>query len=160
MRDVEITDYDADDNEEIKHLQNTVEQRTKATFDMLGNEDDRAELFLEVTWKFANVIYNRFGNEYKFQDVEVREENGKKKQIKGYIRIPVHLSPTFYRWVAGFGGGVKIAKPKGDAWAKQGDWSDKKKYRVEMSKAELDADYERAIAGYKEFLEEEAGWVE
>ncbi len=37
----------------------------------------------------------------------------------GYACVNVMLSPTFFRWLFGMGGAVKLAKPKGKRWVGQ-----------------------------------------
>ena len=145
MRDVSVSEIDAVENEEIKKLRASIAQRTKQTFDMLGG--DVAELFLEVAWNKANMIYNRFGNEHEFENI-VLDDHGAPE--KGYLRIQVQLSPTFFRWIFGFQGGIKIVPPRGDLWNRSGSWG--KLDTSNKSKQTLLQDYEKAISMYKKML--------
>ena len=146
MRDVVVSEDDAVKNAEIEEMQATVEERTKQTFDMLGG--DVAELFLEVSWDKANMIYNRFGKDYKFENV-VNNEHG--IPTKGYLRIQVQLSATFFRWIFGFQGGIKIIPPKNSIWNRAGSWANLPTANKPAS--ELRDDYEKAVTMYHEMLE-------
>ncbi len=145
MRNVSVSDVDAAKNEEIAELQRTVAERTMQTFDMLGG--DVAELFLEVSWKKANMIYNRFGKEYKFENV-VTDEHG--IPSVGYLRIKVQLSSTFFRWIFGFQGGIKIVPPRGEIWNRTGSWA--KLDTANRTKKSLEQDYQNAVEMYKQML--------
>ncbi len=145
MRDVIVSEFDAVKNDKIKELQATVKERTCQTFDMLGG--DTAELFLEVTWDKANMIYNRFGNEYRFENVTYDKQGA---PDKGYLRIQVQLSSTFFRWIFGFQGGIKIVPPRSDFWNTAGSWA--KLNTSNRSKKSLFQDYDKAISMYKKML--------
>ena len=146
MRDVSVSEVDAVKNNEIAELQATVQERTMQTFDMLGG--DVAELFLEVSWDKANMIYNRFGKDYKFENV-VKNEHG--VPSKGYLRIQVQLSATFFRWIFGFQGGIKIVPPKNSIWNRAGSWANLPTANKPTS--ELHDDYEKAVTMYRKMLE-------
>lgn len=74
---------------------------SKKTFSMFGGQEAK------VTLQFANslmgVVVDRFG-----KDVSTRKEG-----TEHFIaHVTVTLSPQFYGWLAGLGGGVKILSPK------------------------------------------------
>lgn len=154
IRDVSVSDLPAEETEQVIDLQKTVTKRTRETFDMFGDETERAEVFLAVEPKFANVIYSRFGDELKFEHVE-HDENG--NATLGYLRLSVLLAPTFYRWIAAFGTGIRIVEPTFHAWSRTGSWG-KAPYE-DIDIANLKHDYKRAIEGYKQFLAEASSWL-
>lgn len=153
MRDVKCTSNEAARGREIYNRKKSenITNRLKKTFDMRGRPEKEATLFLEVKGKrYANVIYNRFGKEIKFEHQEY-DENG--EPYKGYIKIQVFLSNTFYRWIFGFEGNIKIVCPKDAAWM-GGDeapsWKAKKGEGLSHEKA-IEY-YNKAIKEYRHLI--------
>lgn len=70
------------------------------------------KLFLEVSGTHAKYVYERFDHNLEFCHID---ENDERKAI-GYACVSVMPSPTFFRWLFGMGGAVRLAKPKGKRW--------------------------------------------
>lgn len=148
IRDIKLLNEPGEQNEEIQNLKKTVKSRVQRNFDMLGGRE--AELFLEVEQTSADLIYNRFGKEYAFENVVKSNDD---EFEKGYLRVTVSLSPTFFRWIFGFQGKVKIVPPRSGIWNRTGSWANLPTANRPVN--ELQADYKLAIKKYKEMLQNE-----
>ena len=100
-------------------------------------------LFLKVSGSHAKYVYERFGHDIKFCHID--ESGG--DNVVGFACVNVMLSPTFFRWLFGMGGAVKLAKPKGKRWV--GSFPN----AVASDFESCIRDYEAAVEGYKAALE-------
>ena len=140
MRNVAISEECAETTKEISELKKTVKERTSQTFDMFGDGVKR-DLFLKVDQNAVNAVFAHFGHNCKFEHVEELPSG----HMRGFIRVAVQLSPTFYRWLCGMGDMVTIASPQNEIWANRGSWG---KGSAKRSYKKLLQDYEAAIDGY------------
>lgn len=147
LRNPRILDMPAETNEEIEALKRSVPRRIAQTFDMLGDGVER-HLFLKVSALESNNVIARFGHACRFENVSV----GKDGIEYGYLLVSVQLSPTFYRWLCGFGSRIQITRPLDELWSRGGSWS--KHPASKRPFAGLIEDYEVAVAGYTAHLKE------
>lgn len=73
----------------------------KSVFSMFGGEE--CEVKLSVANDFIGVIVDRFGSDVFI----IKQDDG-----HFIVNVKVMLSPQFYAWVFGLGGGVKILAPE------------------------------------------------
>ncbi len=147
IRNPRVLDTPAEKNDDIDTLKRSVPRRIGQTFDMFGDGVER-HLFLKVSALASNNVLARFGHACKFENVAVGEDGIE----YGYLLVSVQLSPTFYRWLCGFGSQIQITHPFDELWARGGSWA-----RHPASKrpfASLVEDYEAAVAGYTAHLRE------
>ena len=147
IRNPRILDETAESNKAIEALKRSVPRRIAQTFDMFGDGVERY-LFLKVSALASNNVLARFGHGCKFENVAIGE-NGIEY---GYLLASVQLSPTFYRWLCGFGSQIQITRPLGELWARGGSWA--RHPASKRSFASLVEDYEAAVAGYTAHLKE------
>lgn len=141
----------------IKHKKQ-VEQLRKAAPSLLGEMIDmRGDgisrmLFLRVDGKLAGAVYDRFGHDLKFEHITETVSGA-----MGYVKIKVQLSETFFRWLFGMNGGVRLIRPKGTRWLRafQGmEAFDQEEYESLLN------DYKTAICEYKKLLESALSFAE
>lgn len=145
IRNPRILDIPADKNNEINALKRSVSRRISQTFDMFGDGVER-HLFLKVNAIAANNVLTRFGHACKFENISIAEDGLE----YGYLLVSVQLSPTFYRWLCGFGSQIQIVQPLNELWARGGSWA--KHPASKRPFPELIDDYKAAIDGYTAHL--------
>lgn len=128
--------------EKVETLRTRVVADTRQRIDMFGSGAART-LFLKVSGSHAKYVYERFGHDIKFCHID--ESGG--DNVVGFACVNVMLSPTFFRWLFGMGGAVKLAKPKGKRWV--GSFPN----AVASDFESYMRDYEAAAEGYKAALE-------
>lgn len=147
IRNPRILDEPGESNEEIDALKRSVPRRISQTFDMFGDGTER-HLFLKVNALASNNVLARFGHACKFENI-AKDDAGNEY---GYLLVTVQLSPTFYRWLCGFGSMIQIARPVNELWARGGSWA---KHPASKRPFEgLIEDYEAAVRGYTAHLKE------
>lgn len=147
IRNPRILDAPAEENEDIDALRLSVPKRIGQTFDMFGDGVKR-NLFLKVNALASNNVLARFGHACKFEHVSKSEDSLE----DGYLLVSVQLSPTFYRWLCGFGSQIQIVRPVNELWATSGSWA-----KHPASKRPFESlleDYDAAINGYVTHLRE------
>ena len=107
----------------------------------LEEKAEVAELFLLVSMDKADEVQSHFGEENKFENVV---------DNKGYLRMQVELSQSFFSWLFVCQGKVKIEAPGNDIWNKTGSWRNLS--TASRNARELRLDYEKAVGMYKEML--------
>ena len=137
----------AESNSEISRLKRSVPRRITQTFDMYGDGIER-HLFLKVNALASNNVLARFGHACKFENI-AKDDAGNEY---GYLLVTVQLSPTFYRWLCGFGSMIQIARPMNELWARGGSWA--KHPASKRTFESLLEDYEAAKEGYVCHLKE------
>jgi len=147
IRNPRILSAPAEENAEIDALRRSVSRRIAQTFDMYGDGVER-HLFLRVSANASNSVLARFGYRCKFENV-IKPEDGPEY---GYLLVSVQLSPTFYRWICGFGSQIQIARPVNELWSRSGSWANHP--ASNRSFESLVADYEAAVDGYVAHLKE------
>lgn len=145
IREPQTSSLDAVQNQTIEQLQSTVKERTREKFDMMSGP--RCEVFLKVSSYYSNMAFNRFGFDHCFEHI-TRQQDG---QQFGYLRLTVQLSGTFYRWLFGANGGIKLVKPKSSIWATSGSWNNLATSSKPIE--ELIADYKKARSEYIEYVQ-------
>lgn len=130
------------DYEKVEALRTRVVADTRQRIDMFGSDTARM-LFLKVSGSHAKYVYERFGHDLEFCHID--ESGG--DNVVGYACVNVMLSPTFFRWLFGMGGAVKLAKPKGKRWVGSFPNAAASDFESYMR------DYEAAAEGYKAALE-------
>lgn len=126
----------------VETLRTRVVADTRQRIDMFGLGAART-LFLKVSGSHAKYVYERFGHDIKFCHID--ESGG--DNVVGFACVNVMLSPTFFRWLFGMGGAVKLTKPKGKRWV--GSFPN----AVASDFESCIRDYEAAVEGYKAALE-------
>lgn len=147
VRNPRVLDADAECNKDIDALKRSVPRRIGQTFDMYGDGTER-HLFLKVNALASNNVLARFGHACKFENIATDDAGNE----YGYLLVTVQLSPTFYRWLCGFGSMILIARPVNELWARGGSWA--KHPASKRSFESLLEDYEVAKDGYVRHLKE------
>ncbi len=111
ITDLVITGKPVSDRDKVEALRTRVVADTRQRVDMFGSGTAR-KLFLEVSGTHAKYVYERFGHDLKFCHIDESDE----RNVIGYACVSVMPSPTFYRWLFGMDGAVRLAKPKGKRW--------------------------------------------
>lgn len=137
-----VTGKPLSDYEKVEALRTRVVADTRQRIDMFGSDTARM-LFLKVSGSHAKYVYERFGHDLEFCHID--ESGG--DNVVGYACVNVMLSPTFFRWLFGMGGAVKLAKPKGKRWVGSFPNAAASDFESYMR------DYEAAAEGYKAALE-------
>lgn len=145
VRNPRMLDELAESNKGITALKRSVPRRIGQTFDMFGDGIER-HLFLKVDALASNNVFARFGHACKFEHVV--KATG--ETAHGFLLVSVQLSPTFYRWLCGFGSQIQIVRPANELWAKSGSWAKHPASKRPFSC--LIEDYETAVAGYTAHL--------
>lgn len=96
-----------EDWEEYKRF-NVIEYM-RQTFGMYEGTKGAETVIMVADDRLTGVFVERFGRD------SVRLEMGEKGKI--HIRTNINVSPQFYGWIAGLGGGVEIKSP---AWVREG----------------------------------------
>ena len=106
-----VTGRPLSDREKVESLRTRVVADTRQRVDMFGSGTAK-KLFLEVSGTHAKYVYERFGHDLKFCHIDENDD----RNVIGYACVSVMPSPTFYRWLFGMDGAVRLAKPKGKRW--------------------------------------------
>lgn len=137
-----VTGKPLSDREKVESLRTRVVADTRQRVDMFGSGTAK-KLFLEVSGTHAKYVYERFGHDLKFCHINENDD----RNVIGYACVSVMPSPTFYRWLFGMDGAVRLAKPKGKRWVES---------LPNAIASDLEAyiqDYEAASEGYKAALD-------
>ena len=137
-----VTGKPLSDREKVESLRTRVVADTRQRVDMFGSGTAK-KLFLEVSGTHAKYVYERFGHDLKFCHIDENDD----RNVIGYACVSVMPSPTFYRWLFGMDGAVRLAKPKGKRWVES---------FPNAIASDLEAyiqDYEAASEGYKAALD-------
>lgn len=138
--DMTISNEKASSGEHISKLKKTVGERTSMCIDMLG-EGPARYLALEVNKGTGlNAVRNKFGKYCTVID------GVEKSTCVALIRVKA--SPTFYRWLCGFAGQIKIVEPE-LSW--HGRWRGVS--RDDVPYAKLLSDYRAVRDGYRKHLQ-------
>lgn len=137
-----VTGKPLSDREKVEALRTRVVSDTRQRVDMFGLGTAR-KLFLEVSGTHAKYVYERFGHDLKFCHIDESNESN----VIGYACVSVMPSLTFFRWLFGMGGAVRLAKPKGKRWIERFPNAVASDYESYIR------DYEAAAEGYKAALE-------
>lgn len=142
ITDLVITGKPVSDRDKVEALRTRVVADTRQRVDMFGSGTAR-KLFLEVSGTHAKYVYERFGHDLKFCHIDESDE----RNVIGYACVSVMPSPTFYRWLFGMDGAVRLAKPKGKRWVESFPNA------VASDLESYIQDYEAASEGYKAALD-------
>ena len=142
ITDLVITGKPVSDRDKVEALRTSVVADTRQRVDMFGSGTAR-KLFLEVSGTHAKYVYERFGHDLKFCHIDESDE----RNVIGYACVSVMPSPTFYRWLFGMDGAVRLAKPKGKRWVESFPNA------VASDLESYIQDYEAASEGYKAALD-------
>lgn len=137
-----VTGKPLSDRDKVESLRTRVVADTRQRVDMFGLGTAK-KLFLEVSGTHAKYVYERFGHDLKFCHIDENDD----RNVIGYACVSVMPSPTFYRWLFGMDGAVRLAKPKGKRWVES---------FPNAVASDLEAyiqDYEAASEGYKAALD-------
>ena len=137
-----VTGKPLSDRDKVEALRTRVVADTRQRVDMFGSGTAR-KLFLEVSGTHAKYVYERFGHDLKFCHIDESDE----RNVIGYACVSVMPSPTFYRWLFGMDGAVRLAKPKGKRWVESFPNA------VASGLESYIQDYEAASEGYKAALD-------
>lgn len=86
--------------------------RANSTEDVMFDSGTARKLLLEVSGTHAKYVDKRFGHDLKLCHIDESDE----RNVIGYACVSVIPSPTFFRWLFGMGGAVRLAKPNGKRW--------------------------------------------
>lgn len=139
IRKPKVTNIPAAICPEILELKKSVGERTSQVFDMWGDGIPRT-LFLEVDAFAAKYVYDRFGTNVKFEHVST-------EQTVGYACIVVQLSPTFFRWLFGMRGRMRLYRPPSTLWT-DSFWKNIPNAKKDYD--QLVGDYEEATQQYRD----------
>ena len=142
ITDLVITGKPVSDRDKVEALRTRAVADTRQRVDMFGSGTAR-KLFLEVSGTHAKYVYERFGHDLKFCHIDESDE----RNVIGYACVSVMPSPTFYRWLFGMDGAVRLAKPKGKRWVESFPNA------VASDLESYIQDYEAASEGYKAALD-------
>lgn len=137
-----VTGKPMSDRDKVESLRTRVVADTRQRVDMFGSGTAR-KLFLEVSGTHAKYVYERFGHDLKFCHIDESSE----RNVIGYVYVSVMPSPTFYRWLFGMDGAVRLAKPKGKRWVESFPNA------VASDLESYIQDYEAVSEGYKAALD-------
>lgn len=137
-----VTEKPLSDWEKVEALKTRVVADTRQWVDMFGSGIAR-KLFLEVSGTHAKYAYERFGHDLKFCHIDDSDE----RIVIGYACVSVIPSTTFFRFLFGMDGAVRLAKPKGKRWIESFPDVVASDYESYIR------DYEAAAEGYKAALE-------
>ena len=126
-------------NEEIK-VEKVEPQPVSAEAN--AEKGEPAELFFLVSLDVKDEALARFGKKNKLENVV---------DNKGYLRVQVELTQSFFQWLFGKQGSVKIVSPGTDIWNRTGSWA--KLSTASRNARELRLDYEKATGRFKDMLE-------
>ncbi|MDY5359441.1 MAG: WYL domain-containing protein [Collinsella sp.] len=142
ITDLVITGKPLSDQKKVEALRARVITDTRQRIDMFGTGATRM-LFLEVSGSHAKYVYEKFGHDLKFCHIDENSDNN----VIGYVCVNVILSPTFFRWLFGMNGAVRLTKPKGKRWV------DSFPNAIASGFESYIQDYKSASEGYKAALE-------
>lgn len=137
-----VTGKPMSDRDKVESLRTRVVADTRQRVDMFGSGTAK-KLFLEVSGTHAKYVYERFGHNLKFCHIDESSE----RNVIGYAYVSVMPSPTFYRWLFGMDGAVRLAKPKGKRWVESFPNA------VASDLESYIQDYEAVSEGYKAALD-------
>lgn len=137
-----VTGKPMSDRDKVESLRTRVVADTRQRVDMFGSGTAK-KLFLEVSGTHAKYVYERFGHDLKFCHIDESSE----RNVIGYVYVSVMPSPTFYRWLFGMDGAVRLAKPKGKRWVESFPNA------VASDLESYIQDYEAVSEGYKAALD-------
>ena len=145
MYDVRVSSQKADRCRAVYNAKRSVAKRVREGFEMLGG-DSRA-LFLSVRSDRTNEMFDRFGFGLKFAQFDGPVGD---VTTRGITFVRVAQSVTFYRWLSGMQGGVRLVRPSTEVEMRTGPWRDRLK---DVPYDQLITDYEAVAQGYREYLE-------
>ncbi len=140
MQDVSVSDADEDDVEELR---DRLKERMRQNFDSMSGDD--RYVVLCVSSDRINMILDHFGFDAKFFNYTDLDD------VNATALFPAHVtqSTTFFRWLSGMGGRIRLARPLAiNGWANKGPW----KNVQEVTQAKLEKDYEELCRGYRAYL--------
>ena len=117
----------------------------KREFEMLGGEP--RTVFLRVSAEKTNEMFDRFGFGLKFANFEGMPRN---KDSTALTCLTIAQSATFFRWLAGMQGDVRLQSPPAQIELVSEPWAS---LCAGRSRDELVADYEAMRAGYLDYLD-------
>ena len=145
MRKIAVSAEKADLCQKVKSARRTATKRMKREFEMLGGEP--RTVFLRVGAEKTNEMFDRFGFGLKFASFE--GERGD-KTATALTCLTVAQSPTFFRWLSGMQGDVRLQAPPAEIELAGDPWAG---LCVGRNRDELVADYEAMRSGYLAYLE-------
>lgn len=157
IRNPRVVQEQAEDRQRHGELREAIEDKVAQTFDMFGGGEPLT-LFLETKAEAAKYVYDRFGALTAFHNIR-RDEEG--RLTTGIACVAVRPGLTFYRWLFGLAGSVKVVAPPRSELAARDYWNDNPAAR--KAPEELLEDYEQAVAGLQEQARKLAaayGWEE
>ena len=145
MRAVRVLAEAADDCDEVRQARRSAAQRMKREFQMFSGTP--RTVFLRVSAERTNEMFDLFGFGLEYTNyIGIRGD----KHATGDTCVQVAQSPTFFRWLAGMAGMVRIVAPPSALALESQPW---KRLVGGKSHEELQADYEAMASAYRDFLE-------
>ena len=145
MRGIRVSRHEADLCKKVKSARRTATKRMKREFEMLGGEP--RTVFLRVGAEKTNEMFDRFGFGLKFANFEGMPRN---KDSTALTCLTIAQSATFFRWLAGMQGDVRLQSPPAQIELVSEPWAS---LCAGRSRDELVADYEAMRAGYLDYLD-------
>ncbi|MDO4532834.1 MAG: WYL domain-containing protein [Coriobacteriia bacterium] len=145
MRAVHVSDESGDTCEEVEEARRTAARRMKREFQMFSGIP--RTVFLRVSAERTNEMFDLFGFGLEFANfIGVRGD----KDSTGDTCVQVAQSPTFFRWLAGMGGTVRMVAPPSSLALQSQPW---RHLIGGKTYAQLLEDYEAMCTAYREFLD-------
>lgn len=157
VRSPRVAQEPAEDPDMRDELLTTIKDKVSQAFDMYSGGAPLT-LFLETKAEAAKYVYDRFGTWTTFHNISQDAEG---RLTTGIACVVVRPGLTFYRWLFGLAGSVKVVDPRRNDLAAWNYWDDNLAAR--KAPEELIGDYEQAVAGLKEQTRKLAaayGWEE
>ena len=145
MRNVRVSPLRADTCEEVIQARKTAPKRMKTEFQMLSGT--RRGVFLRVSAERTNEMFDRFGFGIEFANYIGTPSD---KDSTGDIFLTMAQSPTFFRWLAGMGGSIRLVPPPSELALQSQPW---KRLCAGWTRDKLMGDYEAMVSAYRGFLD-------
>ncbi len=145
MRFARVSAERADACEEVAEARRTAARRMRRSVQMFGGI--ARTVFLRVGAERTNEVFDLFGFGLEFANF--RGDPGSKNATADTC-VTIAQSPTFFRWLAGTGGQVRIVAPPDALTVKAQPWA---RLCTGKSHAQLVADYEAMTGAYRSFLQ-------
>lgn len=152
MRAVRVSDERADLCEEVREARRSAASRMKREVQMFGGK--ARTIFLRVGAEATNEVFDLFGFGLEFANFIGAPTD---KDTTGDTCVTVAQSPTFFRWLSGTNGKVRIVTPPDALTVRAQPWA---RLTGGKSYAELVEDYEAMANAYRAFLEKALSFCE
>ncbi len=145
MRSVSVSEEHADLCEGVLEARKSAARRMKREIQMFGGTP--RTVFLRVSAEGTNEVFDLFGFGLEFANFSGDPAD---KNTTADTCVTVAQSPTFFRWLTGLGGRVRIVAPPDALAVRSQPWA---RLTDGKTHAQLMADYEAMADAYRAFLQ-------